>query len=329
MISLRLSISFVLLASVPITAISHAAPPERHPSGIPRFHDPSTPVREGETWHVYSTGQGIISRHSTDLKEWKDSPPVFKDSEFPAWHREVVPKQKGHLWAPDIIHRNGRYLLYYSVSSWGKNVSAIGLVTSPTLDPASPGYQWKDEGIIIRSGDKDPYNAIDPQLFADPDGTLWMVFGSFWTGIQLIELDPKTGHHHDKHRKVHQLAWHESIEAPALLKHGGYYYLFLNWGLCCRGTNSTYEIRVGRSKKITGPYLDAEGRELVTGGGTLFLGSDGDRIGPGHPAFIGEKDKLRLFFHYYDGSRGGFARMDSLPIRWRDGGWPEAVVSPP
>ncbi|RYD25559.1 MAG: arabinan endo-1,5-alpha-L-arabinosidase, partial [Verrucomicrobiaceae bacterium] len=250
-----------------------SAQPERHPSGIARFHDPATPILEGKTWHVFSTGQGIISRYSTDLKDWKDAPPVFKEGEFPAWQREVVPKQKGHLWAPDIIHRGGRYLLYYSVSGWGKNVSAIGLVTNPTLDPASPDYKWKDEGIIIRSNDKEPYNAIDPQLFADTDGSLWMVFGSFWTGIQLIELDPKTGHRHGKHKKVHQLAWHESIEAPALLKHGKYYYLFVNWGLCCRGTNSTYEIRVGRSKKITGPYLDAEGRELSTGGGTVFLGT--------------------------------------------------------
>ncbi|RYD34870.1 MAG: arabinan endo-1,5-alpha-L-arabinosidase, partial [Verrucomicrobiaceae bacterium] len=172
-----------------------------------------------------------------------------------------------------------------------------------------------------------PYNAIDPQLFADPDGSLWMVFGSFWSGIQLIELDPKTGLRHEKNRKVHQVAWKESIEAPALLKHGEYYYLFVNWGLCCRGTNSTYEIRVGRSRKITGPYLDEEGQELTTGGGTLFLGSDGDRIGPGHPAFVGEKEDLRMFYHYYDGARNGFARMDSLPVRWKDSGWPEAVVS--
>lgn len=325
MISLRSTISTVLLASLVLSRSSLAAPPERHRSGTPRFHDPSTPVREGNTWHVFSTGNGIISRHSMDLKEWKDSPPVFK--EFPAWHREVVPGQKGHLWAPDVIHHGGRYLLYYSVSSWGKNVSAIGLVTSPTLDPASRDYKWKDEGIVIRSGDKDPYNAIDPQLFADADGSLWMVFGSFWTGIQLIELDPKTGHRHEKRRKVHQLAWHESIEAPALLKHGRYYYLFLNWGLCCRGVNSTYEIRVGRSRKITGPYVDAEGRELVTGGGSLFLGTEGDRIGPGHPAFVGEKDKLRMFFHYYDRKRGGFATMGELPVRWKDDGWPEAVIS--
>jgi arabinan endo-1,5-alpha-L-arabinosidase len=314
-----------LLTGIVLTANAAAMPPERHRLGTPRFHDPSTPVAEGSTWHLFSTGNGLVHRQSRDLKQWKDCPPVFK--EFPAWHREVVPTQKGHLWAPDIIRLGNRYLLYYSVSSWGKNVSAIGLASSPTLNPESPDYLWNDEGIIIRSNDKDPYNAIDPQLFNDPDGSLWMVFGSFWTGIQLIELDPKTGLRHAERKKVRQLAWSESIEAPTLLRHDGWYYLFVNWGLCCRGVKSTYEMRVGRSRKITGPYLDAEGSDLTTGGGKLFLRSEGNRIGPGHPAFVEENGRLRLFYHYYDGDRGGFATLGERPIRWTKDGWP--VPGPP
>ena len=298
-----------------------AGPPEpKDWNGSPRFHDPSTPIREGDSWYCFSTGNGISSRTSADLKTWHDAGPVFK--ELPAWHREVIPDHRGYLWAPDIIHLKDRYLLYYSVSGWGKNVSAIGLASSPTLDPKSPACQWKDEGIVIRSGKGDPYNAIDPQLFSDSDGSLWMVFGSFWTGIQLVELDPATGHRRADRREVRQLAWNESIEAPALLKHGGYYYLFSNWGLCCRGLNSSYEIRIGRSEKITGPYLDAAGNELKTGGGTLFLKSQDDRVGPGHPSFIEEKDGTRMFFHYYDRQRGGFATIGSLPVRWTDDGWP-------
>ncbi len=311
----------LLLASLAPLGSSAAAPPERHPSGAPRFHDPSTPILQGETWHIFSTGNGVSSRTSPDLKTWSESQPVFK--ELPAWHREVVPDHKGYLWAPDIIRQGDRYLLYYSVSGWGKNTSAIGLASSPTLDPKDPACQWKDEGIVIRSGKEDSYNAIDPQLFADSDGSLWMVFGSFWTGIQLIELDPRTGLRHAKHRKVHQIAWNETIEAPALLKHDGYYYLFVNWGFCCRGVNSTYEMRVGRSKKITGPYLDAGGSDLSTGGGTLFMKSEGDCIGPGHPSFIREKDANRMFFHYYDRRRNGFATMGDLPLRWNEKGWPE------
>lgn len=313
----RVVFGFVLGGLLGANLLSAAAPPAK----LPRFHDPSTPILEGDVWTVFSTGNGISVRHSRDLKTWTDGEPVFK--ELPGWHREVVSSQKGYLWAPDIIRRGDRYLLYYSVSSWGKNISAIGLASSPTLDPKSPAYQWKDEGIVIRSGDRDPYNAIDPQLLADTDGRLWMVFGSFWTGIQLIELDPASGLRHPEHREIHQLAWHESIEAPALLKHGGYYYLFVNWGLCCRGVKSTYEIRVGRSRKITGPYLDAAGDDLATGGGTVFLKSAGDRIGPGHASFVDEKGGKRMFYHYYDRQRAGLPSIGDFPLHWTTDNWPE------
>lgn len=297
-----------------------AGPSDQKAGHAPRFHDPSTPVRQGGMWYCFSTGNGISTRTSADLKTWKEAAPVFK--KLPAWHREVVPDHRGHLWAPDIIQRGKRYLLYYSVSGWGKNISAIGLASSPTLDPQDPAYLWKDEGMVIRSGTKDSYNAIDPQLFADPNGSLWMAFGSFWTGIQLIELDPATGLRHPEHREIHQLAWNESIEAPALVKHADYYYLFVNWGLCCRGLKSTYEIRIGRSRKITGPYLDAAGNDLATGGGTLFLASEGDRVGPGHASFIKEADGVRMFYHYYDRQRDGFATIGSRSLRWTDDGWP-------
>lgn len=298
-----------------------AAPPDQVPEKAVRFHDPSTPVQQDGTWWIFSTGNGIVTRHSKDLKTWSEGNPVFKT--FPAWHREVVPAQKGHLWAPDVIKRNGRYELYYSVSGWGKNTSAIGLVTNTTLNPTDPLHQWKDQGIVIRSNADDSFNAIDPQLFSDNDGSLWMVFGSFWKGIHLIELDPKTGLSHPDKKEVRQLAWNETIEAPALLKHDGYYYLFVNWGHCCRGLKSTYEMRVGRSRKITGPYLDADDSDMATGGGTLFLKSEGDRIGPGHPAFIDDNGTTRMFFHYYDGKRQGFATLGDLPIRWTKVGWPE------
>ena len=286
-----------------------------------RFHDPSTPIQQGQIWWIFSTGNGISTRYSTDLKKWTEGAPVF--STFPAWHREVVADQKGHLWAPDIIRRGDRYLLYYSVSGWGKNVSAIGLATNVTLNPKDPHFAWKDEGIVIRSNHDDPFNAIDPQIFADDDGSLWMVFGSFWKGIHLIELDPKTGLRSSSNPQARQIAWSESIEAPALLKHKGYYYAFVNWGLCCRGINSTYEIRVGRSRKIGGPYLDANGQEMAKGGGTLFMKTDGDRIGPGHASFIGNGRASRIFFHYYDKSRNGFATLGNLPLEWTNDGWPK------
>lgn len=303
---------------------AQAQPPREVPRGAgfpPRFHDPSTPVRGGDVWWVFATGNGISSRYSKDLESWREGPPVFKD--LPAWHKEVVPSQRGHLWAPDVVFHGGLYRIYYSVSSFGRNTSAIGLATSPTLDPAKPSTLWKDEGIVVRSEESDAFNAIDPHVIIDSDGKHWMSFGSFWTGIRLIELDAGTGKAHPGHKQIHRIAWHESIEAPAILKHGRYYYLFVNWGLCCRGLQSTYEIRIGRSREITGPYLDKDGNDLAAGGGSLFLGSAGDLIGPGHASFVTERIDTRMFFHYYDGRRGGFATLGSHGLTWTNDGWPQ------
>ncbi len=317
MIRFQFASSLLLLASLALSA--KAA--EQQPTRTPRFHDPSTPVQQDKTWWIFSTGNGIATRHSKDLKTWSEGAPVFKA--LPEWHREVVPDHKGHLWAPDVIHHGGRFLLYYSVSSWGKNSSAIGLATNTTLDPKSPDFKWKDEGIIIRSSPEENYNAIDPQLFVDDDGSFWMTFGSFWKGIYLIELDSATGKRHDSRKDVHHLAWSKSIEAPAILKRDGYYHLFVNWGQCCRGVNSTYEMRVGRSRSLTGPYLDAEGNDMATGGGSIFMATEGDRIGPGHAAFIDLEGTTRMFYHFYDRRRNGFATLGDLSLKWSADGWPE------
>lgn len=289
-----------------------------------KVHDPSSIVRCGKESWFFATGPGIKSAHSSDLLTWTDGPPVFKS--FPAWHAELVPGNTGYLWAPDVISRNGHYWLYYSVSTFGKNVSAIGLVSSPTLDPAAKDFGWKDEGLVIRSTRADPFNAIDPAVIATKDGSLWMTFGSFWSGIQLVELDPKSGLL-KRNAKPKQIAWNEQagqIEAPALERHGDYYYLFANWGLCCRGVNSTYEIRVGRSRTISGPYLDKDGREMATGGGSLFAKREDNVIGPGHFAAIEGFPQSRFAFHYYDGAAVGASKLGIRELTWSKDGWPEA-----
>jgi len=321
--SIQICILILSGVALPLLRAQAAPPPEvsRGKGFPPRFHDPSTPVKDGDTWWIFATGNGLATRFSKDLKTWREGPPAFKT--FPSWHREVVPSQRGHLWAPDLVCHQGRYRLYYSVSSFGSNISAIGLATSPTLDPASPRCQWRDEGIVIRSAREDSFNAIDPHVIIDDRGGHWLSFGSFWTGIQLLELNPQTGMAHPDRGKLRRLAWNDTIEAPAILKHGDYYHLFVNWGICCRGLQSTYEIRCGRSRAITGPYLDRAGRDLATGGGTLLFGSAGDLIGPGHASFLAEKSATRMFFHYYDGKRGGFATLSSRILKWTDDGWPE------
>ena len=214
--------------------------------------------------------------------------------------------------------------MYYSVSTFGKQVSGIGLVTSPTLDWSSADYRWTDRGPVIQSQVGDPFNAIDPSLFRDRDGRLWMAYGSFWRGIYLIELDPKTGLRRDTNTPPHRLAWNEMIEAICLTRHEDYYYAFVNWGQCCRGTNSTYEVRVGRSKTITGPYLDREGKDLVDRGGTLFLESVGRYIGPGHIGVFSEGGTNWFSYHYYDGENRGRSKLALGQLEWTSDGWPVA-----
>ena len=289
-------------------------------TGDTEIHDPSSIVKCGERYWVFGTGRGIISRSSTNLVEWHAGPPVFTNP--PTWADAWVPGHRGRFWAPDIIHLRDRYLLYYSVSTWGSRQSGIGLVTTRSLDPQSPDYRWEDRGPVFQTTTNDAFNAIDPSVLLDHVGRLWMAFGSYWSGIKLLELDAETGLRPTTNSPVHSLAWNESIEAAGLLRRGDDYFLFVNWGQCCRGTNSTYEIRVGRSKTVTGPYLDREGVDLLKGGGSLFLATSEDYIGPGHAAFLEHEGSTRVSYHYYSPARFGRGTLDLLPLGWDAQGWP-------
>jgi arabinan endo-1,5-alpha-L-arabinosidase len=158
----------------------------------------------------------------------------------------------------------------------------------------------------------------------DADGSLWLAFGSFWSGIKLIQLDPATGKRVAPDSPMYSLANHNPIEAACLSRHGDYYFLFVNWGFCCRGTNSTYNIRMGRSSRITGPYLDRDGKDLAQGGGTVFLASEGSFIGPGHAGIYEDREHEWLSCHFYDGRRGGAATLSVQRLAWTHDGWPVA-----
>jgi arabinan endo-1,5-alpha-L-arabinosidase len=283
-------------------------------------HDPSTIVQSGGEYWLFSTGQGIRSWRSRDLTQWEEGPRVFESP--PGWTTNAVPGFRGHIWAPDIIRSGERWLLYYSVSTWGKNRSVIGLATTPTLDPADPHYAWTDEGPVIQSVAVDDFNAIDPGLTKGKDGTLWMSFGSFWSGLKLVQLDPATGKRMAGDGTMHALAYHPQIEAPSIWEYEDRYYLFVNWGLCCRGTNSTYNIRVGRSADVTGPYVDRKGTDLMLEGGELLLGTEGSRIGPGHASVYTEGGTNWMSYHFYDGDRAGAATLGIRRIELDAGGWP-------
>jgi arabinan endo-1,5-alpha-L-arabinosidase len=292
--------------------------------------DPSSIVKCKDEYWVFHTGRGIPTFRSKDLVKWERGPAVFQTA--PEWIATNVPENRNmSYWAPDIIQVGDRYLLYYSVSSMGKMTSAIGLATNPTLDPNDPAYKWTDEGIVVQTREGQPgdaYNAIDPALFQDTDGSLWMVFGSYWTGIKLIQLDPKTGKRIAPDSPMTSLAYNESIEAAHISRHGDHYYLYVNWGSCCRGTNSTYNIRVGRSKTVTGPYMDKAGVDLLKSGGSVFLPNiNGPLIGPGHAGTLKTNGKT-WFTSCFEGNLNmdGRATLAIMPLSWTADDWPEAIV---
>jgi arabinan endo-1,5-alpha-L-arabinosidase len=318
-------LAVVMVGGFAPSSVSHGQPPKG--KGGPRaVHDPSTIVKHGNTYWLFATGRGVMSLRSKDLVSWEPGPAVFDAP--PKWVAEMVPGNRGHFWAPDVIRQNDRYLLYYSVSTFGKNTSAIALASNPTLDPADPKFSWTDHGAVIRSSPKDDFNAIDPQIVRGPDDSLWMAFGSFWSGIKLIELDPKTGLRIAADSAIHALAQKEQIEAVALHRHGEYYYQFVNWGWCCRGVRSTYNMRVGRAKEITGPYLDRDGKDLLKGGGTLLLETDGRFIGPGHAGIFRDGERDLLSYHFYDRDANGRAALAIRTLEWDEDGWPRVVGKP-
>ncbi len=195
-------------------------------------HDPSTILRDGENYFSFNTGPGIRTKSSPDLIHWTNGPAVF--SQPPAWAKSVAPGFDGFIWAPDVVRVNGIFFLYYSVSAFGKQTSAIGLTTNATLDFAATNFLWHDAGMVIQSTNGDAFNTIDPSAFLDADGKLWLAFGSYWKGIFLTELDPLTGRRVATNSPIINLAWNRSIEAACLTRHEKFYYLFVNWAMLQR-----------------------------------------------------------------------------------------------
>jgi arabinan endo-1,5-alpha-L-arabinosidase len=290
--------------------------------GTFNIHDPSRIIKCNGVYYVFGTGRGIPILSSTDCFTWQRAGRVFDF--IPKSVTQYVPNFNGAgVWAPDIILVNGQYCIYYAVSVWNSFISAVGLVTSPTLDPKDPAYKWTDRGMVVHSVQGQALNAIDPGVVLGPDGRLWLSYGSYHGNIELVELDPKTGLRIAPDSPVSIIA--SRSEASELMYHGGYYYLFVNHGSCCQGVNSTYNIRVGRSRDVTGPYLDRFGDNLNGRGGTLFLASQGNDIGPGHFGPL-DDDGVEKFSCHYEGVIGGSRRsiLAVRPLLWTTDGWPIA-----
>ncbi|WP_425453200.1 arabinan endo-1,5-alpha-L-arabinosidase [Sphingomonas gilva] len=333
---IRLILGAALLMTAPGALAAQEAPapaPLELSGNIAPVHDPAI-VREDGVYHLFTTGnlkdkEGLIGwRTSTDLRNWTLQQPVF--AAIPDWAKEAVPDTRG-LWAPDIVRAGDEYRLYYSVSTFGKNRSAIGLATTPTLDRAAPGFGWVDQGLVWRSGANDDYNAIDPNIFIDDDGRHWMSFGSFWTGLKLVELDPATGKPLPD-AKLTAIARRRSpgaVEAPFIIKRDGWYYLFASYDFCCRGADSSYYTVVGRSKAVAGPYVDRDGKAMMDGGGLLVLHAqldDSKRFaGPGHISILRDGGRDHIVYHAYDKRAEGRPTLRIQRIGWTPDGWPVAL----
>ncbi len=269
------------------------------------IHDPSTIVQCNNRFYTYGTGGSSL----------------VSDDGF-TWRRGTALPRRG--LAPDVIHLGDRYYVYIAANIGAQPKAAINMLSNKTLDPDSPDYKWQEVGIVASSDGIEDCNAIDPGLFLDPnDGRLWMVYGSYFGYIRLVELDPETGKRLNPNDKPVDLAI--NCEASDMIYRDGWYYLLATHGSCCRGADSGYNIRVGRSRKVTGPFVDHTGIDMIQGGGKLLVGSGSGVIGAGHFGLIDLGDGVQKFSLHWEADldRGGASVLDILPLLWKDG-WPVA-----
>lgn len=287
-------------------------------SGGLQTHDPTIIRESGNTWWSASTGTGIGMKFSTNGgKTWTDGLPIFGNEL--SWWRKYAPNMgRNDVWAPDLEYYRGRYYCFYSVSEFGKNNSAIGLVSCSGISKGD----WRDDGVVLSSRyGSSKYNAIDPNLVIDSAGKPWLVYGSWFDGIHICRLNqstmkPVSG------TDVRIAARSGGIEGPCIMYNGGYYYLFASIGLCCKGVNSTYKIVVGRSTSITGPYYDKSGRAMTNGGGTVFDGGNNRWVGPGgQDVYRNGSAGYVMARHAYDASNNGTPTLLISDLYFRNG-WP-------
>ncbi|MEW6125991.1 MAG: family 43 glycosylhydrolase [Acidobacteriota bacterium] len=273
-------------------------------NGEIRIHDPSTIIFCEGKFYTYGTGgTALVSDDG-----W-------------SWRRGAQLPRRG--LAPDVIHIGDRYFLYIAANS-APTKADINLLTNKTLDSASPDYKWEEGGVVASSDGIEDCNAIDPGVFLDPTTKrLWLTYGSYFGYIRLLELDPKTGKRLNPNEKPRNIAINS--EASIIIYHDGWHYLLVTHGSCCRGADSGYNIRAGRAKKVTGPFLDNLGVDMIQGGGKLFVGSSGRVIGPGHFGLFDLGDGVQRFSLHYEADLdlGGASVLDIRPLLWKDG-WPVA-----
>lgn len=272
-------------------------------AGEPYIHDPSTVVESNGKYFTFGTGAGGL----------------MSDDGY-TWHSGAV--RPGGGVAPDIIKIGDRYYVAYAVGGGGMSgghASNVKVMWNKTLDPKSPDFEYHDVGVVASSNGVEDCDAIDPS-FLYAKGHLWLSYGTYFGFIRIVELDPKTGKRLPGNKAVNVAI---DMEATDLLYRDGWYYLLGTHGTCCDGANSTYNIRVGRSRNPTGPYVDNMGIPLLKGGGKLVAAASGRHIGLGHFGLLNLGDNVQKFSMHYEADldRGGRSVLDIRPLLWKDG-WP-------
>lgn len=301
-----MNLQYKLQASIAILLLCFAATASAQ-VGKPFIHDPSTIMEcEGKYYTFGTGGGGLISEDG-----W-------------TWHGGA--ERPGGGAAPDAIKIGDRYLVVYGATGGGLGGGHNGKILTmwnKTLDPASPDFKFSEPILVAQSDGVEDNDAIDPGLLLDPnDGRLWCSYGTYFGFIRLIELDPLTGKRVEGNVAIDIAI---DCEATDLEYRDGWYYLLGTHGTCCDGANSTYNIVVGRSRKITGPYLDNMGREMLKGGGKMVVAARDRLIGPGHfGRLVLEEGVEKMSCHYEaDLDQSGRSVLGIIPLLWKDG-WPVA-----
>jgi arabinan endo-1,5-alpha-L-arabinosidase len=301
-----LAAAVLLVAAVPTLLSSGPSGPPAL-SGEPYIHDPSTiMVCDGRYYTFGTGGGGLISDDG-----W-------------TWHSGAV--RPGGGLAPDAIKIRDRYYVAYASKGGGLaggHAGAINTMWSRNLDPESPDFGFHDDSIVATTDGVEDCDAIDPAFFLDPtNGRLWLTYGTYFGYIRIVELDPKTAKRVPGNQPVNIAI---DMEATAMMYRDGWYYLLGTHGTCCDGANSTYNIRVARSREVTGPFLDNMGVDTLKGGGKLVVAASGRFVGPGHFGLLDLGDGVQKFSCHYEADldRGGRSVLDIRPLLWKDG-WPVA-----
>lgn len=275
--------------------------------GTPYIHDPSTIMEcEGKYYTFGTGGGGLISEDG--------------------WTWNGGAERPGGGAAPDAVKIGDRYLIAYSATGGGLGGGHAGRVLTMwnnSLDPKSPDFKFTEPIEVAHSLDDEDCDAIDAGLLLDPtDGRLWLSYGTYFGFIRIVELDPKTGKRVEGNKEINVAI---DCEATTLMYRDGWYYLLGTHGTCCDGPNSTYNIVVGRSRSVTGPYIDNVGRDMLEGGGKLVIAAGERKTGPGHfGRFVVADGVEKMSYHYEaDFDQGGRSVLAIRPLLWKNG-WPVA-----